>query len=355
MLTGLGQLIYTSFPGTGFMALASDQVPESVQSYFLNKIVIEHWNSYHNNPRGMQAVYLHQPTLESCIFGWLYCDEIDEYGRSIPYFIGYYLPEALDEDRLSQILACLQKGPLGLCDRRRTPCQSINSITLSSIQSYTAVRRGLKISNKVCEVVYGALDQKEPIFMVEFSNDTQSHFLNNNNEQQPVQLDDLETLQPGELKSNTAAGPSLASSTDVMGRILEALLDKPLGVQSAVLLSPEGQPIIPPVGMDMNSASILAGSMLSLAKKTSEELHWQEIEKVCLQGKEGYVILVQCAPETFLLIQAGKTLPGLLDGVINRTAQQLQAVLQSNVESTTTLREQIKVLAERNGASFIVA
>ncbi|MGB7417334.1 MAG: hypothetical protein WA902_24270, partial [Thermosynechococcaceae cyanobacterium] len=112
MLMELGQLVYTSFPGMGFKTLASDRIPQLIQNFFLKEIVLQHWDSYDVNFDCQRAIYIHQPTLESCLFGWLYCTELDEYGRSIPYFIGYYLPESLNATTLSRILACLQKGPL---------------------------------------------------------------------------------------------------------------------------------------------------------------------------------------------------------------------------------------------------
>jgi hypothetical protein len=58
--------------------------------------------------------------------------------------------------------------------------------------------------------------------------------------------------------------------------------------------------------------------------------------------------LLQCSSEVFLLIQTGQILTGLLDGVINRTAQRIQTVLHSHASNVMIFPEQASVLAERN-------
>ncbi len=46
----LGQLVYTSFPGVGFKALVSAQVPPQIQQAFIEQVVYQYWDSY-NPPR----------------------------------------------------------------------------------------------------------------------------------------------------------------------------------------------------------------------------------------------------------------------------------------------------------------
>jgi predicted regulator of Ras-like GTPase activity (Roadblock/LC7/MglB family) len=346
MLMELGQLVYTSFPGLGFKNLASDRIPASIQSFFLTEVVLKHWDSYDVKFEGEQAIYIHQPTLESCIFGWLYGEEVDEYSRSIPYFIGYYLSEPLNADNLSRILACLQRGPLSYWDRRQTTHPTISVVNIPSIQDHKAAKRGLDISAEICAPLYAALAKQEPINQVIFGARKVNGDRLTPMDQTPVTSDQVESDIPNQPSVSTPH-QSLANQTDEISRILQGLMDKPLAIQGASLISAEGQLLTPLVGkMDTNSASILSGTMLYLSKRTCEELKWNTIEKVCIQSQDGYVILLQCSSEVFLLIQTGQILTGLLDGVINRTAQRIQATLHSNASNVMIFPEQ--AAAERN-------
>ena len=120
-------------------------------------------------------------------------------------------------------------------------------------------------------------------------------------------------------------------NTDKIEDILKELASKPIGIQGVVLVSSEGEPIAAPIGIEENSALIIAGTMLYLAKTTHEEFKWREIENIAVRGKEGHLILTRCNHDAFLLVKAGKTLSGLLDGEINRTVKKLQAELNAEV------------------------
>ncbi|MGB7415662.1 MAG: hypothetical protein WA902_15760, partial [Thermosynechococcaceae cyanobacterium] len=209
---------------------------------------------------------------------------------------------------------------------------------------YQGIKQGLALSPEACEPLYSALAHQDAINMILFSD-------------REANPGDVAPAHPAtsEVKAlilrQSRVGrshESLVNKTDDISRILRELIEKPLGIQCASLISSEGQPLTPLVGMDANSASIVSGTMLYLSKRTREELQWQEITKVCLQSKDGYVILLQCSPDIFLLIQAGQMLTGLLDGVINRAAQKLQAVLHSNESNVAMFPDQAAILAERN-------
>jgi predicted regulator of Ras-like GTPase activity (Roadblock/LC7/MglB family) len=332
MLAGLGQLIYTSFPGTGLTKLFSDQVPSEIQDIFLHQIVYENWNSYKPPSSSDQAIYLHQPNLNSCIFGWLYSDGVDEHDRHIPYFIGYFLAQPLTSEYLQQVLTCLQKGPITFWDHNNNSEQSLDLINIEDIDAYEPARKGLLLSSEILSHSYTSLEEKKPLnfFMFAEKDIPENSLILTSNNNQPS-LEDTENPYLEEIDS-------IVNTTDEINRILQDFINKPLEVQCAFLISSEGQLLTPPVNMDENSALIVAGTMIYLAKSTSEELQWETIDKISIQGKEGYVILASCTPNVFLLIHAGKGLIGLLDGEINRIIQKIQAIFlhhKPNIDSLT--------------------
>lgn len=117
------------------------------------------------------------------------------------------------------------------------------------------------------------------------------------------------------------------SRIEEVRKILQELIQKPLNIQCIFLISSQGQPITVPMGAGRHDAASMARIMPYLTQSTSVELQWTDVNKVCIQGKNGYVLLARCTPGASLLVQAGRTLLGLLDGEINRAAQRLQTIL----------------------------
>ena len=110
--------------------------------------------------------------------------------------------------------------------------------------------------------------------------------------------------------------------------ILKELAYKTTGIQGAVLVSPQGQPLATPIGIDHNSTLIIAGTMLHLAGCIREEFNWQEIEQVSVRAKEGYIILIICNQDVFLLVKTDNVPLGFLEGDINRNVRKLRTELQ---------------------------
>ena len=145
----LGQLVYTSFPGVGFRALASTQVPTELKQAFIQKVVYQHWDSYNPPKSGYRAVYLHQVSLEHTLFGWLYNDGLDDLGRShVPYFVCYYYSELLHAVQLRNIFTCLHRGPVALIDRHSLPV-ALEAIGAPDLWSYQPARIGVAIPEDV--------------------------------------------------------------------------------------------------------------------------------------------------------------------------------------------------------------
>jgi predicted regulator of Ras-like GTPase activity (Roadblock/LC7/MglB family) len=137
-------------------------------------------------------------------------------------------------------------------------------------------------------------------------------------------------LQGEPLVSTRSAFGEPTMNTNQIESILKQLVAKPIGIQEAALVSAEGQAIVVPIGIDENTAGILAGTMISLLKVTQEELYWQTIETVSVRSPEGHLILKSCGTDTYLLIKSGKVPVGLLEGEVSRAVDKLRVELEVN-------------------------
>jgi WD40 repeat protein len=155
----LGQLVYTSFAGVGFKTLNSPEVPAEIQQAFIEQVVYQYWDSY-NPPRSdYRAVYLYQLTAEDSLFGWLYNDGLDDFGRSdVPYFVCYYFAGLLEPLHLENIFTCLQNGPVELVDRQ-TPPVAVDNLVAPDLWGYHPVRPGVQIPLAVRKRTHAALQQ----------------------------------------------------------------------------------------------------------------------------------------------------------------------------------------------------
>lgn len=183
----LGQLVYTSFPGIGFQTIAGEQVPKEIQQAFMQHVVFQHWDSYKQQNSEFRAVYLHQVTPEQTLFGWLYDDGTDDFGRSnVPYFICYYIAEPLSAFQLEIIYTFLHKGPVELIDRHSL-CTSLETIVLPDLWGYQPARPGVAIPLDVRTRSYTALKQGKLLDLF-ISVDKQEMVIQLNEQVQPQDL-----------------------------------------------------------------------------------------------------------------------------------------------------------------------
>lgn len=153
----LGQLVYTSFFGVGFQCLSSSEITTEIQQAFIEHIVYRYWNSYNPPKLGYRAVYLYQISAEQTLFGWLYNDAVDEWGRgNIPYFICYYLDQLLQPAQIEALSTCLNNGPVALVERN-LPC-SLEAVTIADVNIYQSTVAGVAIPfrlQKQCQIALG--------------------------------------------------------------------------------------------------------------------------------------------------------------------------------------------------------
>jgi predicted regulator of Ras-like GTPase activity (Roadblock/LC7/MglB family) len=340
----VGQLIYTSFRESGFTLLTSSGIPSLVQQFFIKNLVQIHWDTYHPPAPGYRAAYLCQlpPTAPGTMLGWLYHDGHDEFGRSdIPYFIAYYMPGLLQPEQLSLLLSCLQKGPKTWVDRSDYLLTGLDLLSIESIQDYRPARRGVALPLQVWEESHTLLDSHtllnwffpdtglpEQLTQIEID---PSYIEPQLPSHQPIPSlpENQVPMETQPHLESLEQDPEQDVNTNRLEVILKALVAKPIGIQGAALVSSEGQVMVAPVGMDELSASMVAGTMLYLAKSTQEELKWQEIDTVSVRAPEGYVLLSNCSLNTYLLIRSGKVPMGLLEGEIGRTISKLKVVLNN--------------------------
>jgi predicted regulator of Ras-like GTPase activity (Roadblock/LC7/MglB family) len=317
----VGQLIYTSFRQSGFVLLKSADIPAAVQQVFMTQHVQTCWDTYSPPKSGYRAAYLHQLSgpEPGTLFGWLYHDGQDEFRRAdVPYFIAYFFPNVLQAVQLSQILTCLQQGPEEWVDRLSLPPAQLLPLRLVSTQDRNAARRGVELPAKLRAETYRTLE---------------SHAALNWFYEAPDSLGKASQSQlpTPSLKPEVLASPKpfLGRSTmniDNLTTILKQLVAKP-GIQGTALVSAEGQAVVTPIGIDENTAGILAGNMLCLLKSMQDELLWQDIEIVSVRSPKGHLILKGCGIDLYLLIKADKVPVGLLEGEVSRAIEKLQAEL----------------------------
>jgi hypothetical protein len=140
-------LIYTSVPGSGFGLQADLNIPVEAQEIFLEKIVNRHWDAYAPPEPGSCALYFYQISLEEHLFGWLYCEGQDDFGRThVPYFLAHYYRGLLNFQHMETILTYLQFGP-------ETIPTSMEPILVPNFWNYEPSRPGVRIPVAVREAV----------------------------------------------------------------------------------------------------------------------------------------------------------------------------------------------------------
>ena len=153
----LGQLVYTSFFGVGFQCLSSSEISTEIQQAFIEHIVYRYWNSYNPPKLGYRAIYLYQISADQTLFGWLYNDAVDEWGRgNVPYFVCYYLNQPLQPAQL-KVYTCLNTGPVARVERQNPP-RSIEAVTIPDVNVYQPTAAGVAVPFKLqkqCQIALG--------------------------------------------------------------------------------------------------------------------------------------------------------------------------------------------------------
>jgi uncharacterized protein len=91
--------------------------------------------------------------------------------------------------------------------------------------------------------------------------------------------------------------------------ILQNFVSATNGIQGANLVSPDGLSLasVLPGGMDDERVAAMSASMLSLGERIGVELSRGNIDRIYVEGSQGYGILTSCGEDAVLLVLANET------------------------------------------------
>jgi uncharacterized protein len=118
--------------------------------------------------------------------------------------------------------------------------------------------------------------------------------------------------------------------TSTIGGILQNFVSGTADVQGAALVSHDGLPLASslPGTMDEERTSAMSAAMLSLGERIGKELSRGTVEKIMVEGADGYGILMGCGDDAVFLVLANQSAKqGLLMLDIKRAVTEIKAAL----------------------------
>lgn len=112
--------------------------------------------------------------------------------------------------------------------------------------------------------------------------------------------------------------------------ILQNFVTGTADIQGAALVTPDGLPLATslPGGMDDERVSAMSAAMLSLGDRIGSELARGNIDRIFVEGKQGFGILTSCGTDAVLLVLASEAAKqGLLMLEIKRILGELKMLL----------------------------
>ncbi|WAL60469.1 roadblock/LC7 domain-containing protein [Thermocoleostomius sinensis] len=122
----------------------------------------------------------------------------------------------------------------------------------------------------------------------------------------------------------------MAISTEKLGYILQNFVTTTAEVQGAALVTPDGLPLATnlPGSMDEERVSAMSAAMLSLGERIGVELVRGAIDRIYVEGEEGFSILTSCGQDAVFLVLANRSAKqGVLLLEIKRAVSELRQVL----------------------------
>jgi len=112
--------------------------------------------------------------------------------------------------------------------------------------------------------------------------------------------------------------------------ILQNFVSGTADIQGATLVSPDGLSLatVLPSTMDDEKVSAMSAAMLSLGERIGSELSRGSIDRIYVEGDQGYGVLTNCGEDAVLLVLANQSAKqGLLMLEIKRLTEELKLVL----------------------------
>jgi uncharacterized protein len=122
----------------------------------------------------------------------------------------------------------------------------------------------------------------------------------------------------------------MAINSQKIGYVLQNFVTTTSDVQGAALVTPDGLPLASslPSGMDDERVSAMSAAMLSLGERIGKELARGDIDRIYVEGTEGFSILTKCDEEAVFIVLASKAAKqGVLMLEIKRTVAELKLLL----------------------------
>lgn len=122
----------------------------------------------------------------------------------------------------------------------------------------------------------------------------------------------------------------MAINLDKISNILQNVVSGTNDVQGAALVTPDGLPLAStlPGGMDEERVSAMSAAMLSLGERIGSELSRGSIDRIFVEGNQGYGMLMGCGEDAVLLVLANQhAKQGLLMLEVKRAVEALKLVL----------------------------
>ncbi|MFB6276943.1 MAG: roadblock/LC7 domain-containing protein [Halothece sp.] len=119
-------------------------------------------------------------------------------------------------------------------------------------------------------------------------------------------------------------------NVEKLNQIIQDFASTTSDVQGVALVTPDGLPLATtlPAKMDEERVAAMSASMLSLGERIGKELARGNVERILVEGGEGYGILTSCTEEAlFLVLASRQAKQGVLMLDIKRILEELRLVL----------------------------
>lgn len=122
----------------------------------------------------------------------------------------------------------------------------------------------------------------------------------------------------------------MALNIEKITHILQNFVSSGPDIQGAALVTPDGLPLVAnlPGDMDEERVAAMSAAMLSLGERIGNELVRGTIDRIYVEGNEGFGILTSCGDDAVLLVLASRAAKqGVLMLEIKRTVSDIKLVL----------------------------
>ncbi|MGB3135638.1 MAG: roadblock/LC7 domain-containing protein [Nodosilinea sp.] len=122
----------------------------------------------------------------------------------------------------------------------------------------------------------------------------------------------------------------MAINIEKIGHILQNFVSTTSEIQGAALVTPDGLPLAAtlPGSMDEERVAAMSAAMLSLGERIGDELTRGTIDRIYVEGGDGFAIMTSCGADAVFLVLASKAAKqGVLMLEIKRATSELKLVV----------------------------